>query len=387
MVLSSLFSVYKNHQEEQLFHRYIHNEMIEPLLKKLPSKFQVDIIGKSVLGKSIYAVKIGVGHKRVMLWSQMHGNESTTTKAIFDVFNTFKESNQVSDAILNACTFLFIPILNPDGAQAYNRLNANNVDLNRDAKDLSQPESVVLRQQFDLFKPDFCFNLHGQRTIFSAGNNNKAATLSFLSPAENEMRSVTETRKKAMHVIAVVNNELQNEIPNQIGRYDDTYNENCVGDTFQRLGVPTLLYEAGHYANDYMREKTREYVYKSLMVAFYHIASCDSDESDFEHYFEIPQNEKLFLDILIRNAKVIKDGQYCITDLGFMFKEQLQDDKINFTPILEKIEKLDGFFGHRELNANNDSVLTVDCKELYVGYENDFVLLNNEKYSLLFSKS
>lgn len=387
MVLTSLFSAYKNHQEKQLFHRYIHNEMIAPLLKKLPSKFQVDIIGKSVLGKSIYAVKIGVGKKRVMLWSQMHGNESTTTKAIFDVFNTFMISNPVSDAILNECTFLFIPILNPDGAQAYTRLNANGFDLNRDAKMLSQPESIILREQFDLFEPHFCFNLHGQRTIFSAGNTNKVATLSFLSPAENEIRSVTDTRKKAMHVITMVNNQLQNEIPNQIGRYDDTYNENCVGDTFQSLGVPTLLYEAGHYANDYAREKTREYVYQSLMLAFYHIASTNSYESKFEHYFEIPQNEKCFLDIIIRNAKVIKDGESFITDLGFMYKEQLQDNKINFRPILEKMDKLDDFFGHKELNANNNSVLTVDNKELNVGYENDCVLLNNEKYSLLFSES
>jgi len=387
MTLSSQFSAYKNHKEGQLFHRYIHNEMIEPLLKKLPNKFKVDAIGKSVLGRPIYAVQIGFGKKRILLWSQMHGNESTTTKAIFDVFKTLQEPNDVIESILINCTLLFIPILNPDGAHAYTRLNANSIDLNRDAKDLSQPESVVLRQQFDEFKPDFCFNLHGQRTIFSAGNENNVATLSFLSPAEDDKRSITETRKKAMHVIAVVNNQLQTKIPNQIGRYDDTYNENCVGDTFQRLGAPTLLYEAGHYHNDYTREKTREYIFLSLMVAMHHIAQNEINEAGFEQYFDIPVNNKCFFDIIIRNARIIKDGKSTITDLGFMYQEKLLDNKIHFKPILEKIEILDKFFGHKEFNANNGRASTVDLNELTVGYENDFVLINNVKFSLLFSKT
>src|SRR5690606_13406057 len=116
----------------------------------------------------------------IMLWSQMHGNETTTTKALFDVLNTFKTQN----SILDACTILIIPILNPDGAEVYTRLNANNVDLNRDAQNLSQPESRVLRDCFNRFKPNFCFNLHGQRTIFSVDNTSQSATVSFLSPAE-----------------------------------------------------------------------------------------------------------------------------------------------------------------------------------------------------------
>ena len=60
-----------------------------------------------------------------------------------------------------------------------------------------------------------------------------------------------------MEVIAVMNDALQNIIPNQVGVYDDAFNLNCVGDTFQSENVPTILFEAGHYANDYAREKTR----------------------------------------------------------------------------------------------------------------------------------
>ena len=70
------------------------------------------------------------------MWSQMHGNESTTTKALFDVFNTLISNNPIIKHILNACTLYIIPILNPDGAEAYTRVNANAVDLNRDAQEL-----------------------------------------------------------------------------------------------------------------------------------------------------------------------------------------------------------------------------------------------------------
>ena len=113
----------------------------------------------------------------------MHGNESTTTKAIFDLFNYFELAD--SKALLEACTLLIIPILNPDGAEAYTRFNKNQVDLNRDAQALTQSESKILRTSFESFKPHFCFNMHGQRTIFSAGNTSNSAVLSFLSPSEN----------------------------------------------------------------------------------------------------------------------------------------------------------------------------------------------------------
>jgi hypothetical protein len=54
-------------------------------------------------------------------------------------------------------------MLNPDGAALY-RENANKVDLNRDSKHLQS--RVSLRAVFE-FKPDYCFNLHDQRTILA----------------------------------------------------------------------------------------------------------------------------------------------------------------------------------------------------------------------------
>ena len=129
----------------------------------------------------------------------------------------YLNKNEISESIINACTIKIIPILNPDGAKAYTRLNANAIDLNRDAQDLSQPESLVLNRCFHSFKPDYCFNMHGQRTIFSAGKFNKPATISFLAPAQDLECSLTRTRKQAMEIVTVMNDMLQKQIPNQIG--------------------------------------------------------------------------------------------------------------------------------------------------------------------------
>jgi hypothetical protein len=317
------------------------------------------------------------------MWSQMHGNESTTTKALFDVFNTLISGNSIIEHIINTCTLYIIPILNPDGAEAYTRVNANAVDLNRDAQDLSQPESKVLRQAFLSFKPHFCYNLHGQRTIFSAGNSNNPATVSFLAPAQDEHCTVTGNRKIAMEIIGVMNTMLQTLIPNHVGVYDDAFNINCVGDTFQSENVPTMLFEAGHFPNDYGRDTTREFIYYSMLESLDYISKNHIDGRYHESYFEIPENDKCFFDIIIRKANINPGTQDGFKDIGILYQEILKNGKIEFIPKIEKIDNLSGFFGHREINAQEHEVVTEDGTDLETGSEIVFVTINNKKISLL----
>lgn len=382
MQIESLKSLYKTHKEKSLFGRYIHTKNIELLLEDLPSIFKVNTIGKSVNGEKIFSVTIGTGKKKVLMWSQMHGNESTTTKALFDIFNFLNDSNALSSTIINNCTLKIIPILNPDGALTYKRFNTNNIDLNRDAQDLSQPESIALRHCFDTFQPDFCFNLHGQRTIFSAGKTNNLATISFLSPAQDSSCSITKNRAIAMEIIGVMNVMLQQQIPNQVGVYDDAFNIDCVGDTFQSLNVPTILFEAGHYKNDYSREKTREYIFQSLLTALQCIVLNTIKGNNYKPYFDIPKNENNFFDIIIRNAVVSLENKEQYLDIGILYEERLVGNSIEFIPIIDKITDLSKYHGHKEINANKNEVLSLDRCELKVGYENDFVLINNVKYPL-----
>ncbi|WP_047546399.1 M14 family zinc carboxypeptidase [Psychroserpens sp. Hel_I_66] len=375
MQIEFLKSLFSSSKESSLFGRYIHYEHIEHLLKKLDKKCIVEKVGESVNRLPVHTVTFGSGEKKILMWSQMHGNESTTTKAIFDLLNLISEKNEISDTILKRCTVKIIPILNPDGAKAYTRLNANNVDLNRDAQDLTQPESLILRKVFDDFDPDFCFNLHGQRTIFSAGSSNNVATVSFLAPSQDKERSVTATRKKAMEIIGVMNKNLQQQIKNQVGIYDDGFNINCVGDTFQSANVPTILFEAGHFDNDYDRELVRFYIFQSLLVSINFIAKHDITGDAYGSYFEIPNNDKLFYDIIIRNSKR--------GDVAIQYLEKLVDESIKFVPKIEKISDLNLNFGHKEIDANGNEVFDDDNKLIMEGNEIDFVMINNEKFSLL----
>ena len=383
MKKANLKKEYIHYYEASLFGRYINADHIKHPLEKHTKNFDITVIGKSVLSEDIHFIKIGSGEKRILMWSQMHGNESTTTKAVFDLLNVLGDSDdKVVENLLQACTIGIIPMLNPDGSRAYTRLNANKIDLNRDAQNLQQPESKVLRACFDNFKPDFCFNLHGQRTIFSAGSNNSPATVSFLSPAQDEVCSVTETRKKAMDIIVKMNEKLQKHIPNQVGIYDDAFNIHCVGDTFQTLNVPTILFEAGHFPDDYEREKVRGLIFESLWVGLIEIAFSEIQQLNDAEYFKIPQNDKLFYDIIIRNAKLRREGTEQILDIAVQYEERLDQNRVVFIPKIEKISDLRQFYGHKEINAQENLVFTKDNEELKEGSEIDFVWINREKHQL-----
>lgn len=377
MNLEHLFSQYK---EETIQGRYITLDSIEPLLQKLNTNDQLKIIGKSVLGKPIYSYEIGEGKTKIFLWSQMHGNESTTTKALFDFLNVLHSGSELAQQLLNAFTFCSIPMLNPDGATLYTRVNANKVDLNRDSQELTQPESKLLRAIFESFKPDYCFNLHDQRTIFGVSTTGKPATLSFLAPSYNEEREINESRLQAINLIASINEVLQEYLPNQIGRFDDSFNINCIGDMFQYLGVPTLLFEAGHFADDYEREKTRKYVFMALIASFKTLSENVIVSNGIDIYLNIPQNKAVFYDFIYKNIKINYDGIEKITNFAAQYKEELIENQICFNAYISEIGNLDGYFGHFEYNAKEalykddfDNIPKLDQKA-------DFYLNNNIKF-------
>ncbi|MBZ4040746.1 M14 family metallopeptidase [Flavobacterium hibisci] len=341
-----LEELFNQNKEASIEGRYLTLEHIQPILERINTNNQVKVVGKSVLGKPIYAYQIGTGKTRIYLWSQMHGNESTTTKALFDFINVLNNGSEFAQNILSAFTFCCIPILNPDGAELYTRVNANEIDLNRDSQNLTQPESRVLRGVFEDFNPHFCFNLHDQRTIFGAGTTGKPATVSFLAPSYNEEREINENRLKAINLIAAINDELQKHIPGQVGRFDDSFNLNCIGDTFQYLGVPTILFEAGHFQNDYSREITRKYIFFSLITSFKVLFENDIVNNRINDYLNISQNNVVFYDFMYKNVKINYDGIEIITNFVAQYKEELIDSNIQFNAYIVEVGELENFFGH-----------------------------------------
>ena len=330
--------------------RYITNETIKPLFERFKNECILLEEGTSVLGNSIYSITIGSGKTKVLMWSQMHGNEATTTKGFFDFLNFLVSKEPLAKAILCKYTIKCIPIVNPDGAAVYTRVNANAVDLNRDAFETSQPESKLLRKLLLEFQPDLAYNLHDQRTIFGTEGFELPATMSFLAPAYNESRDFNETRLKAVKIINAMNLELQKHIPNQVGRFDDSFNINCIGDYTTSLGIPTILFEAGHYPMDYQREEVRKMVFIALLSSFLEINNSEVT-NELELYLNIPQNTKCFFDFIYRNVKIISNTEEKIITFAAQFDEKLENNQIRFQAKIVQVENLDSIKGHLEFDA------------------------------------
>jgi len=332
---------YDLNHEKNLNQRYLNLDQIKPFLKGLDKLFEIKKIGESYEGRDINQIVFGTGKTHVVLWTQMHGNESTGTRALFDLINFFTDPGDhrwLTELILKECSIYCIPMLNPDGAEAYTRVNAQYIDLNRDVLNKKALESNLLQEVLYKVNPKYCFNLHDQRTIFSLSPGNKTATMSFLAPSIDQERTLTEGRKETMRVIVSINELLQQLIPGRVGRYTDEFYPTATGDNFQKMGHNTILIESGHSKGDYKRKESRYATFLALLEGLRYIAQ-KKPETDHNKYFDIPSNEKKYLDIIVKNTLV--GGKK--SDIGILYLEILKDGLINFDPSIDQIGDLSGF--------------------------------------------
>lgn len=315
------------------------------------------LLGHSFLGNDIYGLKIGTGKIKVLAWSQMHGNESTGTRAMLDVLNFLKLNENWVKELLESVTFHFIPMLNPDGASLYTRRNAGGVDLNRDFIQEASPEIKILKHYVEEVAPQYLFNLHDQRTIFNVGDTPNPATLAFLAPSVDVERSINDPRVQAMAIIDTIYKGMQEIIPGYISRFTDEFYPTSTGDNFMKMGVPTILFEAGHYPNDYERDHTRKYNALAILLALDKIAK--NEKSEIGDYFGIPENKKKFLDIILRNVRVSSNESEMLLDIGIYFEERLDKKKheVVYCARIEEIGDLSAYCGHLDINKNGKTYI------------------------------
>lgn len=317
-------------------HRYISSQNLKKFLQENLSGY-ISEIGTSYLGKPIYMMSVGKGKTRVLAWSQMHGNESNATHAMLDLLEIFKNNPELKEEIFSNITLDFIFMLNPDGSDKWTRRNALDIDMNRDYLKLSSKEFQILKSIAEKGNYHYALNLHEQRTIFTTDGVHPA-TLSFLAPAENFEREVTETRKKAMAVISAIYEQMKNLIPNQIARYSDEFYPTSTGDNFTKMGLPTVLFEGGHFPDDYQRNGTRKYYTIALYYGLKAVSELKGSTQNFENYFTIPENKESHYDIIYRNVKLNTDFE-CILDVAVQYREIYHegDEDISFVPIVMEV--------------------------------------------------
>ena len=299
---------------------------IAPLIRDLPAPFRVSVAGQSIEGRDIFRVEYGDGPVKVLLWSQMHGDESTATMALLDIFNFLRlsggEFDELRARLRNDLTLVFLPMLNPDGAERFQRRNALDIDLNRDAARLVCPESQLLKRVRDELSADWGFNLHDQSRYYSAGMNPKTATISFLAPAFNYEKDINEVRDRAMRLIGLMNGVLQAYIPGKVARYDDAFEPRAFGDNITRWGTSTILIESGGLAGDPEKQQIRKLNFVALLTALDAIAARRYQQVARDAYWQIPENDyNAFHDLILREVQIERNRRWYKVDIAIRREE------------------------------------------------------------------
>lgn len=355
MPVEKLAAAYEKYKEAAITHRRFKHADLQPLIQKHGADFKLEELGKSVEGRSITSMKWGQGSTKVMLWSQMHGNESTATMALFDLFNFLEGKNDGYDELRtllkNQLSLKFIPMINPDGADAFKRRNALDIDLNRDAISQISPEAVILKKARDDFEPEFGFNLHDQQIYYNVVNTPKQATISLLAPAYNYETEINEVRGRAMKTIAGMNELLQELIPGQVGKYDDAFEPRAFGDNIQKWGTSTILIESGGYQGDPEKQYIRKINFMIILNALHQIATRGYEQYTTEQYFGIPDNGFQLMDLIINEMQVNMKGEWYPLDIAIRRRETENAAGYFMSASVEDLGDMQIFFGFETLDA------------------------------------
>lgn len=351
-------SIYSQYKEPALQHRRFKHHDIDSLLQVHRNKGIISIapIGKSFEGRAIYEAVFGKGDKKVMLWSQMHGDEPTATMALFDLFNFLEGKDDGHDPIRNLLSeklnIHFIPMLNPDGAERYTRRTAQGIDMNRDARAGHTVEGALLRARAKEIAPQYGFNLHDQNIYYNVPGTKNPVSISLLAPAFNEPREINPVRENAMKIAAGMNDILQQYIPDAVAKYDDTYTPRGFGDNFQSWDASTVLIESGGMKGDPEKQEIRKLNFIIILNALVQIAEGSYTQFDKQQYEDIPFNASQLHDIVVRNIQLGSDSTAFKTDLAIRRNETTIGRDYFVRGKVEDIGDLKESYGYDEIDAD-----------------------------------
>jgi hypothetical protein len=224
--------------------------------------------------------------------------------AILDMLNFFAKAPEhpVARAITEQLTLLMIPMLNPDGAERFQRRTAQLVDMNRDALALRTPEARVLKEVCDRYRPEFGFNLHDQDPRNTVGSTRQVSAIALLAPAFDEPRSSNRIRSEAVKVASTFAAVMHEFIPKNVSKYDDAFEPRAFGDNIQKWGTSTVLVESGGWPGDREKMVLRKLNCVGLLTTLHAIATGEYQRADVGVYEGLPFNTKYIYDLILRNA-------------------------------------------------------------------------------------
>jgi hypothetical protein len=299
------------------------DELLAALAARHPGALAVEEVGRSVEGRPIRLLRLGSGPRRVMLWSQMHGDEPSATPALLDLADYLLSRREQPEvrALLERLTLLLVPMLNPDGTERYERRNAQAIDVNRDALSLATPEGLLLKSLRDRFEPELAFNLHDQNRRYAVGESGRLATLSLLAVSGDAQGTLTPGRQRAKRACGRVVEAVTPLLPEGagIGRYDEDWSPRAFGDNLTAWGTPVVLIESGGAPQGHGLELLTRLNFVALGVTLEALARDDLAASDPALYDALPRNAgDAYADLVLRNGLVFsaRAGAYR-ADLAF----------------------------------------------------------------------
>lgn len=329
--------------------RFTHAQYWSALEPALRAKaLRVTPVGASTHGRALRAVTFGTGPTSVFLWSQMHGDESTATMSLADLLTWFaladSQRDAVRDRIASQLTVVMLPMLNPDGAELFQRENAVGVDINRDVRRLTTAEARVLKAVRDSIKPQFGFNLHDQNARTLGRPGSQRVGIALLAPAAEVTNDFGPTRAAARLVAARIRSVLEREIPGRIARYDDTFNARAFGDLMQAWGTSTVLIESGALPDDPDKQRLRRVNVIAILTALDAIAAANFQSEQAETYMSMPVNSGAAVDVVVKGASVVLPGQPpARVDISYNYDDALRQGRARVREIgdLEEVVAFD----------------------------------------------
>jgi hypothetical protein len=339
--------------------RHFTPEQFHPIVDRIITRFAglVSIMnaGTSFEGRPVRRITLGNGNIHVLLWSQMHGDESTATMAIADILNYIVQTQreQSTQDLLSSLTLHMIPMLNPDGASRTQRRTAQHIDMNRDALALVTPEAHILKAVRDEVQPEFGFNLHDQE-LSTIGTSRELTAIALLAPAFDKEKSDNAVRLKAKQVAAFFADAIYQFIPGRIARYDDTFEPRAFGDNMQRWGTSTVLVESGHVLGDANKNVARKLNFVGILASLHAIAARTYQSSDIAMYEQLPFNGKKAYDVVIRNVAIDHGaGKTTNADIGISYQVDTHSEA---TPKLIDVGDLHTYIGLKEIEGRGKSI-------------------------------
>ncbi|HKP68352.1 MAG TPA: M14 family zinc carboxypeptidase, partial [Pyrinomonadaceae bacterium] len=309
------------------------------------------------------------------------GDEPTATSALIDVFTVLQKNRDKEwvKKISSTMTIRAVPMLNPDGAELYQRRNLQGIDINRDARNLQTPEARLLKKLRDDWAPDIGFNLHNQNSLTTAGPTNKQAAISFLVVYGDASKTTSTGHERNKRLVSAMVSAIEPYMAGHIGRYGDDWTPSAFGDNFSAWGTPVILIETGAWhGRDEMFLVKMNFV--AMLTSMKSIADGSEATVSPASYLNLPANSSgsLFY-FVFRNGSIVDRATGNTRTADIAINVDRRREEFIAPAFIRKVESLNSSAGLSDFDASGYYVVARSGNSVRVGDRADLMFFRKDR--------